>query len=312
MTQKSHHDVIIIGGGAAGLSAGLVLARAQADVLLIDAGEPRNAPATEMHGFLSRDGVSPSEFLEIGRQEFVGYGGIIRAASVTSVAQGTDNQFSLTFRDGSTQTARALLVATGLTDELPLIPGVRERWGTLVHHCPYCHGFEVLGKTITVVGGQNKEFSLKQAGLLRRFSEDITFVTNGLDLSDVEQGRLEAFGVRVIHGVVSHLIGQPGLLEGVDLTDGATVPCEAVFIAPRPRQNDALLRSLGCDVDAASGLIAVDQFGHTSVPGVWAAGNVVTPSAQVITAAGAGGASAIAINGWLLQKDLDAAFAARP
>ena len=312
MTQKTHHDVIIIGGGAAGLSAGLVLARAQADVVLIDAGEPRNAPATEMHGFLSRDGVPPSEFLEMGRQEFVGYGGIIRAATVVAVARSDDDQFSLTFRDGSTQTARALLVATGLTDELPLIPGVRERWGTLVHHCPYCHGFEVLGKTITVLGGQNKEFSLKQAGLLRRFSEDVTFVSNGLDLSKGEQGRLEAFGVRVIHGVVSHLIGQPGFLGGVGLTDGATVPCEAVFIAPRPRQNDALLRSLGCDVDAASGLITVDQFGHTSVPGVWAAGNVVTPSAQVITAAGAGSASAIAINGWLLQKDLDAAFAARP
>ncbi len=312
MTQKSHHDVIIIGGGAAGLSAGLVLARAQADVLLIDAGEPRNAPATEMHGFLSRDGVSPSGFLEMGRQEFVGYGGIIRGATVTSVVHSHDDPYSLTFSDGSTQTARALLVATGLTDELPLIPGVREHWGTLVHHCPYCHGYEVLGKTIAVLGGQNKEFSLKQAGLLRRFSEDVTFVTNGLDLSDVEQGRLEAFGVRVIHGVVSHLIGQPGLLGGVGLTDGATVPCEAVFIAPRPRQNDSLLRSLGCDVDAASGLVTVDQFGQTSVPGVWAAGNVVTPSAQVITASGAGSASAIAINGWQLQKDLDAAFALRP
>ncbi len=311
MTQRKHHDVIIVGGGAAGLSAGLVLARAQADAVLIDAGEPRNAPATEMHGFLSRDGVPPSDFLEMGRQEFLGYGGIIRAATVTSVAQVDADQFSLTFRDGSTQTARALLIATGLTDELPLIPGVRERWGTVVHHCPYCHGFEVLGTTITVLGGQNKEYSLRQAGLLRRFGEDVTFVTNGLDLSKVEQGRLEAFGVRVIHGVVSHLIGQPGLLRGVGLTGGATVPCEAVFIAPRPRPNDALLRSLGCDVDAASGLITVDQFGHTSVPGVWAAGNVVTPSAQGITAAGAGSASAIAINGWLLQKDLDAAFAAR-
>ena len=312
MTQKSHHDVIIIGGGAAGLSAGLVLARAQADVLLIDAGEPRNAPATEMHGFLSRDGVSPSEFLEIGRQEFVGYGGIIRAATVTAVAHGHDDQFSLTFHDGSTQTARALLVATGLTDELPLIPGVRERWGTLVHHCPYCHGFEVLGKTIAVLGGQNKEFSLKQAGLLRRFSEEVTFVTNGLELTTAEQDRLEAFDVRVVRGVASHVFGQPGLLDGVELTDGTRMRCEAVFIAPRPHPNDALLQSLGCEADSTTDLIAVDQFGQTSVPGVWAAGNVVTPSAQVITAAGAGSASAIAINGWLLQKDLDVASAARP
>ncbi len=312
MTQTSHHDVVIIGGGAAGLSAGLVLARAQADVLIVDAGASRNLPATEMHGFLSRDGIPPAEFLELGRREFLGYGGTVCSATVVAVEQGADGQFSLAFVDGTVRTARALLVATGLTDELQLIPGVRERWGTLVHHCPYCHGYEVLGKSIVVLGGQVKEFSLKQAGLLRRFSEDVTFVTNGLDLTSVEQERLEAFGVRVVHGVVSHIVGQRGSLDGVELTDGIRLAGEAVFIAPRARPNDALLRSLGCEVDVHSSLIAVDQFGLTSVPGVWAAGNVVTPSAQVITAAGAGSASAIAINGWLLQEDLDAASAARP
>lgn len=312
MTQKLHHDVIIVGGGAAGLSAGLVLARAQARVLLIDAGEPRNSPATEMHGFLSRDGIPPIEFLERGRAEFTEYGGITCPTTVSTTAHGEDGKFSLTLRDGTVQSARALLVATGLTDELPLVPGVRERWGTLVHHCPYCHGYEVLGKSVIVVGGEAKDFSLKQAGLVRRFSENVTFVTNGLDVTPAEQERLEAFGVPVIRGVVSHLNGEPGSLDGVELTDGATVPGEAIFIAPRPRPNDRLLRSLGCTIDASSGLIAVDQFGQTSVPGVWAAGNVVTPSAQVITAAGAGSASAIAINGWLLQKDLDVASAARP
>ncbi|CAN5507940.1 NAD(P)/FAD-dependent oxidoreductase [soil metagenome] len=298
------YDVIIICGGAAGLSAGLVLARAQASVLLIDGGQPRNAPANEMHGFISRDGMSPACFLASGRDEVTGYGGIIRAASVASTDRGADGSFAVTLTDGTVERSRALLIATGLTDELPLIPGVRDRWGTLVHHCPYCHGFEVLGKQILVLGGPARELSLKQAGLLRSFSDRVTFVTNDIQLTDLERNRLDALGVRVQEGAVSHIVGQPGSLDGIQLTDGTVLDAEAVFIAPRQRPNDALLRTLGCDIDAATSLIAVDQFGQTSVPGVWAAGNVVTPTAQVITAACAASASAIAINGWLLERKI--------
>ncbi len=304
MTTKTH-DVIIIGGGAAGLSAGLVLARAQASVLLIDAGEPRNAPATEMHGFLSRDGMPPADFLESGRREVVGYGGAIRSATVATVTRRADGVFAVTLTEGTVEFGRALLVTTGLTDELPLILGVRDRWGTLVHHCPYCHGYEVLGKEILVLGGSVRELSLKQAGLLRSFSDRITFVTNSIQLTPIEQHRLDALGVRIHDGAVSHIVGRSGALDGVQLTDGTVLPAEAVFIAPLQRPNDALLREFGCAVDSATGLIATDQFGQTSVPGIWAAGNVVTPTAQVITAAGAASASAIAINGWLLERKIN-------
>ena len=311
MINQVHHDVIIIGAGAAGLSAGLVLARAQAKVLLVDAGQPRNAAAAEMHGFLSRDGVPPAGFLAMGRREVVSYGGAFLSASVRTIEVDHRGAFTVNMANGAVAFARALLVSTGLSDELPHIPGVRDRWGTLVHHCPYCHGYEVLDKTIAVIGGSVRELSLKQAGLLRRYSDRVTLATNCIELTSAERHRLEAFGVRVVDGTVSHLVGQPGSLEGVALANGTTIACDAVFIAPRQRPNDGLLRSLGCEVDAATGFVAANEVGQTSVPGVWAAGNVVTPTAQVITAAGNASASAIAINGWLLHKDLDAASARR-
>jgi len=310
--NEKHHDVIVIGAGAAGLSAGLVLTRAQADVVLVDAGQPRNAPAEHMHGFVSRDGIPPQDFLAAGRAEVASYGGQFVAAAVVAIERSADTSFHVTFADGTVQTSRALLVATGLVDELPDIAGVAERWGTLVHHCPYCHGYEVRQQRIAVIGGHQREMSLKQAALLRRYSDRVTLMTNGIELNPVELHRLTAFGVAVVDGIVSQLLGAPDALNAVELSDGSAVECDAAFIAPRQAPRDALLRSLGCETDPDTGLVVVDGFGQTSVPGVWAAGNVVTPTAQVITAAGAGSATAIAINGWLLQQDLDAASAALP
>ncbi|EAR24015.1 hypothetical protein A20C1_10915 [marine actinobacterium PHSC20C1] len=310
MAKIPTHDVIIVGGGAAGLSAGLVLARAQADVLIIDSGHPRNAPAHQMHGFLSRDGMDPKGFLEAGRREFVSYNGAIIHSTVSQAA-GQAGSFRLTLDDGSAETTRAILVATGLSDDLSLVPGMHERWGTLVHHCPYCHGYEVSSQRISVIGGQAREMSIKQAGLLRRYSDAVTFVTNDIQLEQAERNRLEAIGVRIIEGLVTHLNGAFGTLTSIALSDGSVVDSDAVFIAPTQHPHDTLLRALGCSVSDVSGLVTTDGFGQTSVPGVWAAGNVVSPTAQVITAAGAGGASAIAINGWLLHHDIDAAVAAR-
>ncbi|WP_345065787.1 NAD(P)/FAD-dependent oxidoreductase [Leifsonia kafniensis] len=309
MTNNSHHDVIVLGAGAAGLSAGLVLARAQADVMLIDSGSPRNAAAAHMQGFVSRDGMPPAEFLSMGRQEICGYGGTVVSASVAAVTRRDDDWITVTLTDERALEARALLVATGLTDEIPDLPGVRERWGSLVHHCPYCHGYEVRNQEIVVIGGPARAMSLKQAGLLRRYSDRVTLVTNGIEMTDDETRRLEKFRVRIVDGTVSRLIGDTGTLDGIALTDGRTVGCDAAFIAPRPRPNDGLLRSLGCAIDPQTAFVAVDAAGQTSVPGVWAAGNVVTPSAQVISAAGAGSSAAIAINGWLLDQDLNRASA---
>ena len=174
------HDVIVIGAGAAGLSAALVLARARTDVLVIDGGEPRNAVAEHMHGFVSQDGVSPAEFLATGRREVISYGGIITPSSVASIHRRTDGDFDVQLPDKTVHTARSLLIATGLKDELPDIPGLPQHWGSLVHHCPYCHGRKVSDQKILVIGGPVKEISPKQAGLLRRYRYRFDFITNGM------------------------------------------------------------------------------------------------------------------------------------
>jgi thioredoxin reductase len=308
---RKQHEVIVIGAGAAGLSAALVLARAWVDVLVIDAGEPRNATAEHMHVFVSQDGISPAEFLAIGRREVKSYGGIFSSSTVTSIHRSQDGTFDLLLANDEPHTARTLLFATGLKDELPDIPGLQLRWGSQVHHCPYCHGREVSDQKITVIGGLAKEMSLKQCGLLRRYSERVDFITNGIEMTDNERQRLEAFGVRIVEGTVSRLVGEAGDPLDLELVNGQVIRCDAVFIAPLPRPTVNLPLSLGCKIDSLTGFLAADAAGQTSQPGIWAAGNVVSQNAQVISAAGAGSTSAMAINGWLLQKDLDEAYNSR-
>ena len=303
MAIKAHRDVIVIGGSAAGLSAALVLARAQLDVLIIDSGEPRNAPAHHMHGFLSRDGIAPSEFISVGASEVVGYGGHIEKTKVMTVQLRPDGLFYVQMENGRSETCRALLVATGLKDQIPSITGVQDRWGSLVHHCPYCHGYEVLNQRIAVIAGELKEMSIKQAGLLRRYSNHVVFLSNGQSLSRSEEASLERNGVQIISSLVSHIIGEVDTLTGVAFKDGSAIQCDSIFIAPVMAPNDQILKSLNCLRNPKTDYVEVNEVGQTSVPGVWAAGNVVNPYAQVITAAGAGSASAIAISGWLLQQD---------
>lgn len=304
MASNAHRDVIIVGGSAAGLSAGLVLARAQLNVLIIDGGQPRNAPAHHMHGFLSRDGISPSEFLLTGRAEAIRYGAQIESERVATVLPHPEGGFEVQMENGAIEIGRALLIATGLKDEIPTIPGVQERWGSLVHHCPYCHGFEVLNQRIAVLGGGIKAMSIKQAGLLRRYSNDVDYLANEEELTETEKDILQSLGVRIINSGVSHIIGEAGTLTGVGFNDGSTLDFDAVFVAPSMKPNDEMLRALNCQINTKTNLIDANEVGQTSVPGVWAAGNVVNPFAQVITAAGAGSASAIAISGWLLQEDI--------
>ncbi|MEY7971718.1 NAD(P)/FAD-dependent oxidoreductase [Saccharomonospora xinjiangensis] len=309
--MDNHRDVVIIGAGAAGLSAGLVLARAQADVVVVDEGKPRNAPAAHMHGFLSRDGVAPSEFLAKGREELARYGGELIGARVVEATR-MDSGFTVVLDTGAVVHARAVLVATGLTDELPEIEGVRERWGSEVRHCPHCHGHEVRGRELVVIGGEVLAGTLHQTALLRRFSNRVTLCPHRTDVSEDGRARLRAFGVRIVDGIVTRLVGDDsggGRLIGVELSDGSVRECDAVFVAPRPRPNDAVLRALGCASDDVTGWVAADATGATSVPGVWAAGNVINPRAQVITAAGQGSATAITITAWLLDGDVTAAAA---
>jgi thioredoxin reductase len=302
--ETTSHDVVVVGGGAAGLSAALVLGRARRRVAVVDAGAPRNAPAAHMQGFLSRDGMPPAELVAVGRSEVAGYG----VELIDDQVVGIDAGFSVRLASGRVLTARRILVTTGVSDELPDIPGVRDRWGKDLLHCPYCHGWEVRDQPVGVLG--THPGSAQHAQLVRQWSDDVVFFAHTHDLTSEEAAQLHARGVRVVHGEVARLVVDADRLTGVELTDGRVIERTAVFIRPSiVPHRDGLVAGLGCEVDEA-GFARVDATGRTSTSGVWAAGNVADPRAQVITAAGAGSAAAIAINADLVLDDVERAVAA--
>lgn len=294
-------DVIVIGAGAAGLSAALVLTRARRRVLVVDSGAPRNAPARHMHGFLSRDGLPPSELSAIGRAEIAGYGGEIMPGSVVELTACDASGFRVTLADGQRVAGRRVLVATGLRDEIPDLPGLSERWGRDVLHCPYCHGYEVRDRRLGVLGWAPG--STRYAQLVRQWSQVVILVAPAGSLTTVERAQLLARSIQVVEGDPAQVIVRADRLTGIRLANGTAITMDALFVPPRFRPHHDLLVRLGAAADE-SGWTIVDSTGRTSVPGLWAAGNVVNPRAQVITAAGDGSASAIDINADLVDEDV--------
>jgi thioredoxin reductase len=296
--ETTTYDVIVIGGGAAGLSAALVLGRARRRVAVVDSGRPRNAPAAQMHGFLSRDGMSPADLLAAGRNEVARYGVALIDGLVTAIEPG----FSADLASGTRLHGRRILIATGAYDGLPDIPGACERWGRDFLHCPYCHGWEVRDQPIGVVG--TGPGSADHAQLLRQWSDDVVFFTHTSALTADERAGLAARGIEVVDGLVERLSIVDDRLAGVELVDGRSISRAAVFVRPAVHAHrDGLLASIGCELDEA-GFAAVDGTGATSIPGVWVVGNAGNPRAQVITAAGEGSAAAIAINTDLVAEDI--------
>ncbi|MER6715000.1 NAD(P)/FAD-dependent oxidoreductase [Streptomyces sp. NPDC000877] len=305
MTEK--YAVVVVGGGAAGLSAGLVLGRARHRTLVVDAGEPRNAPAAHMQGYLSRDGMPPAEFLAIGREEIARYGVELVRDRVVDVEKGED--FSVVLAGGRTVRARRLVVATGLKDELPAVPGVAERFGKDVLHCPFCHGWEVRDQPFGVLA--TSPASVHQALIVSQWSKDVRFFLHTVaeeELSDQDLRRLAAAGVDVVPGEVAGLVVEDDRLTGVRLADGTTHARSVLFTAPRPVPQTGLLERLGAELhETPLGTYpVVDGNGLTSVPGVWAAGNAIGFAEQVVHAASGGYRAASAIVGDLLMTDLDA------
>jgi thioredoxin reductase len=297
----STYDVAIVGGGAAGLSAALVLARAQRRVVVIDAGQPRNAPAAHMQGFLSRDGMPPAELLAVGREEVASYGGLVERGRVTLIRHADQAGFELTTEDDVIRTARRVLVTTGLRDDIPQIPGLQGRWGRDLLHCPYCHGHEVRDQRIGVLGGTPD--AVQHALLLRQWSKDVVYFPHLDSPTPTEAEQLTARAVGVVHGRVIRLVVEDDRLQGVEVAGGRVVSRDAVFVRPTFKPNDGLLTILGCETHS-NGWVVADATGQTSVPGIWVAGNAANPRAQVITAAGEGSAAAIAINADLVEEDI--------
>ena len=305
-------DVVIVGGGAAGLSAALALGRVRRSVVVVDAGEPRNAPAAHMHGYLSRDGLPPLELLRIGREEVTGYGVTIVDGSVTAVAGTAADGFTIDLADGRTLRGRRLVVTTGLVDELPDIPGVRERWGRDVVHCPFCHGWEVRDRTLVVIGTDG--LGGHAARVFTTLSDDITVVVHdGIEPSTEEAEGLDALGVRVVAGPVAEVVVEDDAVTGVRLADGSVLPAGAAVARGLMVARSAVLSGLGLvPTEHPFGeFVAGDPKGATAVPGVWVAGNVADITASVINAAAAGYSTGGAIHADLLEADVAAATESR-
>lgn len=303
-------DVIIIGGGAAGLNAALILGRTRRSVTLIDAGQPRNSPAEAAHGFITRDGVSPLELLRLGRADLAPYDVDIVDGYVQT-AEMLDGAFRVTLQDGSTVTGKRLLVTAGVVDELPDIPGLAERFGKDVAHCPFCHGWEIRDQAIGVIGSST--FAVHQALLFRQWSPNITlFLNSAPEPTDLELQQLTARGIPVITGAVSSVHTKDDAVTHLSLEDGTTHPLEALTVQSRVLVRAAFLAGLGlAPVSTPFGeTIESDEMGKTSVPGVWVAGNITNLSATVLAAAQGGAMAGVAINNDLMAEELEQALAA--
>src|SRR5262245_27564293 len=310
--MNAKYDVVVVGGGAAGLSGALMLARSRRTVAVIDAGAPRNAPAAAVHGLLGHDGIGPGDLVERGRAEVRSYGGHILAGVVDTVTRDGE-AFAVALTDGRMVHGRRLLVATGLVDELPDIPGLRARWGRDVVHCPYCHGWEVRDRPIGVLAGGAR--SLHQALLFRQLSPDVLYFTHtAAPLDDDAAEQLSARGVDVVSGEVEALEIVDDRITAVRLTDGSRVEREVLAVSPRMVARAGLLARLGRPpVPHSSGIgdhVPSDAVGRTDVPGVWVAGNVTDPSAHVGTAGAAGALAGAQINADLVEEETHAAVAA--
>ena len=306
------YDVVVVGGGAAGLSGALTLARSRRSVLVIDAGEPRNAPAAGVHGFLTRDGMNPKALLEVGQAEVRGYGGHVIDGRVTSVSRDVDG-FTVNLAGGRVFSARRLLVTTGLIDELPDVRGLRERWGRDVLHCPYCHGWEVRDQAVGVLGSGAR--AVHQALLFRQLTSDLVLFTHTAPpLSEEQAEQLAARDIRVVTGIVDSLEIVDDRLTGVHLRDGTRVARQALALMPRFVARSQVMASLGLHSTThplgMGEFVAADATGLTDVPGVWVAGNVTDLPAQVVSAAAGGVVAAAAINADLIAQETRQAVSA--
>ena len=293
-------DSLIVGGGAAGLQAALMLARATRTIALVDSSSPRNRFAEAMHAVAGLEGTPPLEFQATGKKQLLAYNVPIIDGSVTDVAD-NGSTLSVTLADGQCIETRTLVVATGITDELPDIPGLMENWGQTVLHCPYCHGYEVAGQRLGVLAFA--EASVHQAKLIRQWSPNVTYFTSNTSLSEENRAEFTRRGIKIVDSPVT------GFHNGeVELGGASTITIDALFTGGTPHPQDEFLRSFELErhdlpFGMGTGIIKVDAMGATSHPRIWAAGNVVAPTANVPIALGAGSTVGAAINGFLVEDD---------
>jgi thioredoxin reductase len=308
---------VVIGGGPAGLSGALMLARSRRSVVVIDSGTPRNAPAEGVHGLLGLEGTPPPELLRRGREEVGRYSGRVVTGEVTSAAPAAptaegDLRFTVTLADGRAVQARRVLVATGLRDVLPDIPGLAQHWGHGVVHCPYCHGWEVRDEPIGILAVGPA--SIHHALLFRQLTEDLVYFTRGTDLDEDTRARFAARGIRVIDTPVAEVESDDNGITGVRLADGQVVPRRVLAVATTMLARSDGLDGLRLPMEELPGgmgcRFATGVAGTTEVPGVWVAGNATDLTAQVGASAAAGALAGARMNADLAIADTSAALAA--
>jgi len=301
-------DVAIVGGGPAGLSAAIALGRSRRSVTVVDAGEPRNAPAAHAHNVFSRDGAPPLELLEEARAQARAYDVELVDDRVTRVARDGE-LLTLVTAAGRTMSARRLLLASGLRDVLPDIPGLAAHWGDSVVHCPYCHGWEVRDRAIVVIGSSPR--SGHQALMFSRLSDDVVFVRHDTPAEAELDADLTALGVRIVDARAARVLDDAsGALRAVQLDDGTELPAGAVAIGPSFESRTELYEQLGGSPSVVEGMgivIPADAVGRTPVAGVWAVGNASDAGAMVGASAAAGTMAGAALNMDLLTQEAAAA-----
>jgi thioredoxin reductase len=295
------YDVIIIGAGPAGLSAALMLGRCRRRVLVCDTGKPRNAAARAMHGFLSRDGMAPREFLDIAREQLRQYDTVELRDIEATAAECRDSRFYVTLADGSRQDARKLLIATGVVDNLPEIPGFRELYGRSVFHCPYCDGWEVRDLPLAIYGRGDRGLGLSLE--LTGWSRDLVLCTDGpSEIAPEDLARLARHGIRVREDRVARLEGSHRL-ERIVFETGAPVECRALFFTTGQTQHSKLVAQLGCQM-TDKGTVMTGKYEAAHLPGLYVAGDASRAVQWVVVAAAEGAEAAFAINTDLLKADL--------
>lgn len=316
-TIATAYDVIIVGGGAAGLSAALTLGRARRRVLVIDSAAPRNRFAGHMHGVLGHDGLPPLDLLEAGHRELERYDVTVTTGTVAQVGD-IVRGLKVTCADGTVEYTRALLLAGGVDDELPDVPGLAEHWGDTVFQCPYCHGWEVRDRRIGVLATSG---SIAHYGmLLRQWTDRLTVLPVGeagtaalRDMDGDTRARFAARGIRLTGSPVTEVLSSGGTLTGVRTADGSVHELDALAVVPVPRPRDSCVAGLGLDrtqVPGSGSFLTVDPAGRTGHPRIWAAGNVVQPWLNVPMSGGLATMTASALNLALIEEDTDAAVRA--
>jgi thioredoxin reductase len=294
------YDTVIVGGGPAGLSAALVLGRCRRRVLVCDAGSPRNARSRELHGFLTRDGIAPTELLRLGREELRPYGIDLREAEVTDIRVMAGGSFEVALAGDSRLQARTVLIASGVCDEMPEIPGLEDCFGITVHHCPYCDGWEVRDRTIVVIGHGRLAAALALA--LKTWSGRVTLCSHGgARLGGPDRARLAEQQIDVREARIASLDHADGHVRHLVFGTGDRLACDAVFLATGQHPRSDLPRRLGCTV-TRRGLVKADLLARTGVAGLYVAGDASRDVQFAIVAAAEGAKAAVAINKALQEQ----------